>query len=167
MNIRQIRDLQDRISKLGGGGINKNRRPLYRYQHKGLDPAENEAWRMFVEMQLTALDFQELRTIDIKRRELGYASIVQPNPPEKVSLDRSLYDRRVALLEVAELRAEEILEQQAERWYSWLSYFQEHVWPEMQKHITTEVHDDETAEYILDFKLRHWDVYKALSRSES
>ena len=98
MSIRQIRDLADRINKLGGAEINKNRRPLYRYQHKGLDIMENEAWRMFVEMQLTSLEVAEVRSIDKRRKELGYASSVQPNPPEKIEQDQTLYNRHVAIM---------------------------------------------------------------------
>jgi hypothetical protein len=103
-NLRQIRNLEKRISQLSASEINKTRRPLYRYYHKGNDIVENVSWRWFVHMQLTALELQELRGISKRREELGYASIVQPNPREKAKEDRNLYDRQVALDEAAELR---------------------------------------------------------------
>jgi hypothetical protein len=37
--------------------------------------------------------------------------------------DRDLYDRQVALCEAAEIRAEQILEQAPQQWYSWVTYF--------------------------------------------
>jgi hypothetical protein len=160
MNLRQIRDLRDRVSNLAGDSINRNRRPLYRYQYRGFDVVENEAWRWFVEMQLTSLELDEVRTIDKRRKQLGYASSIRPCDPEKAAIDRALYNRWVELLEIAELRAEEILEQQSQHWHSWLRYFQQNVYPELEKPIDVEVHEDEVSEYLWDFKLRHIDAYK-------
>ncbi len=165
MSIRQIKDIQERINKLGGGQINKDRQPFYRYTHKGFDITENEAWRWFVEMQLSSLEIAEIRSISKRRKELGYASSVQPNPPEKIELDRSLYNRYVALLESAELRGEQILEHNGPEWTCWLSYFENTVWSEYQKPIQEEVHEDEREDYLWDFKLRHMDAYKASGRA--
>ena len=162
---RQIRDLQDRINNLGGARINKNRRPLYRYEHKGLDPVENWAWRFFVEMQLTSLEIAELRGNEKQRRQLGHASIVQPSSPDKAAQDRVLYDRSVALKESAELRAEAILEHDAAEWHSWLDFFRSTVWPALQGAMADEV-SDETIDAIWDFKLRYWDGWKRTHESD-
>jgi hypothetical protein len=165
MSSKRIEDLRDRIARLKGAPINKNRRPLYRYIHKGINIEENWAWRWFVEMQLTGLELQELRTIDVKRKQLGYASSTQPETPAAAE-DRALYDRRVVLLEAAELRAEEILEQHPQRWHSWFRYFETTVWPEMQKPIETEVHADEEQDDLWDFTLRYMDAFKHWQREE-
>lgn len=164
MSSRRIRDLQDRIEKLRGLAIDKNRRPLYRYSHKGVEVLENEAWHWFVEMQLTSLEVAEIRSISKQRQQLGYASTLQPAPAEKATQDRVLYDRSVALLESAELRSEEILEREPMQWDSWLTYFESTAWPEMQEPVQEEVHDDEASEYLWDFKLRHWAAYKAMQK---
>lgn len=160
-NLRLIRNLEKRISQLSASEINKTRRPIYRYHHKGYDIVENEAWRWFADMQLTPLELQEFRGLSKRREELGYASIVQPNPPEKVKQDRNLYDRQVALSEIAELRAEQILEQEPQQWYDWFRYFQAHVWTEMNSPIDIEVHEDEEVDSLLDFELRYMAAYKA------
>jgi hypothetical protein len=159
--MRQIKDLEERINRLGGDHINKDRRPFYRYTHKGLDQMQNEAWRWYVEMQLSSLEIAEIRSNNKQRRELGYASVTQPNPPEKIQQDRVLYDRYVALLESGELRAEQILEHNSADWVQWLGYFESTVWPELQKPIQDEIHEDEREEYYWDFKLRYMDAWKA------
>ncbi|MGD0424332.1 MAG: hypothetical protein ABSA92_12880 [Candidatus Bathyarchaeia archaeon] len=158
------RDIEERISKLGPSKIDKNRKPFYRYTHRGFDIVENNAWRSFVKMQLTTLEIAEIRSIHEKRRQLGYASLVQPSDPKKATQDEELFKRYEALLEVAELRAEEHEETQ---WHSWLRYFQTYVWPEMQKPIQDEVQDDEREDYIWDFDLRMWDAWKATQGDES
>ena len=165
MSSKKIENLRDRIAKLKGAPINKNRRPLYRYTHKGINIEENEAWRWFVEMQLTGLELQELRTIDIRRKQLGYASSVQSVRPEAEE-DEALYDRHVVLLEAAELRAEEVLEQHPQRWHSWFSYFEATVWPEMEKPIDMEVHKGEELDHLWDFKLRYMDAFKHWQQEE-
>ena len=161
MSSRQIRNLQDRINNLGGVGINKNRSLHSRYFHRGVDIIENWAWRFFVEMQLTSLEVAEVRSGEKRRKELGYASCVRGHTPEEEAQDRNLYDRDIAIMESAELRAEEILEHDPTQWHSWLSYFQSTVWPAFQGPIEEEVHNDETIEHIWDFKLRYWDAWKA------
>ena len=165
MDFRKLKDLSDRVERLGGVKINKDRRPLYRYTAKGLDVMENWAWRMFVEMQLTSLEVQEVRSISKRLKELGYASSTQPNPPEKVEQDQNLYNRYVALMESAELRAEQILEHNGADWNRWLSYFENTVWPAYQQPIQDEVHEEEREDYLWDFKLRHMDAYKAGGRA--
>jgi hypothetical protein len=166
MSSRKVEDLRDRVARLGGVPINKNRRPLYRYTHKGINIEENEAWRWFVEMQLTGLETQELRAIENGRRHLGHASIMAEATPEAKEKDKVLYDRRVVLLEAAELRAEEILEQHPQEWHSWFRYFMATVWPAMQEPMEDEVHEGEEADHLMDFNLRYMDAFKHRQREE-
>ena len=166
MDFRKLKDLSERVERLGGTEINKNRRPFYRYTAKGLDIVENNAWQWFVELQLSSLEIAEIRSNSKQRKQLGYASTTQPNPPEKVQADRVLYDRYVALIESAELRAEQILEHNGADWNHWLSYFENTVWPAYQEPIKDEVHEDEREDYVWDFKLRHMDAYKASQAGE-
>jgi len=147
--------------------FNKSQRPFHRYMHKGSNTEENEAWRWFVEMQLTGLETQELRTIENKRQQLGYASTMQHRRPEDEAADRVLYDRHIALLEAAELRAEEILEQHTPCWQSWLDYFGTIVLPEMNKSVHGEIRKDGELDCLTDFKLRFMDAFKDSQREES
>jgi hypothetical protein len=116
-------------------------------------------------MQLTVHELQELRDTSKRRKDLGHASLVQPSSPETAEQDRNLYDREVALFEAAELRAEQILEQQSQQWHGWSCYFQANVWDEMKRPIDIEVHEDEVGDYLWDFKLRHIAAYKSASPS--
>jgi hypothetical protein len=156
-----IHDLERRLSHLDSAEVDSVRKPIYRYYHRGTDPMENSAWRFFVQQQLGSLEFEEIRSINKRRRyELTYASTTANSPRDSSEEDEALHRREVALLELAELRAEQLARREPTQWHSWLQYFQAHVWPEFNKPVDVEIHAGEEEDFLCDFFLRHVAAYK-------
>ena len=152
-----IKDLAERIAKLGNSSVDLNRPVIYRYQHhfKYGIWEDNCPWHYFAEMQLSSLELEELQQIDFRRKQLGYASIVQPSRPEDQAEDHALCERREKLLETAELRAEKL---EGKPWRDWLAYFILHVLPEMQKPHEVNPRDEDND--LWNWKIKVFDDYR-------
>ena len=103
---------------------------------------ENWAWRFFVEMQLSGLEVEEIRRVDMEWQ---------------TNLDQASLDRKNKILELAELRAEKL---EGHPWNDWLCHFKRVVWPEFTKPVQVQPPRGSGSSFLWDWKIKSFNEYR-------